>query len=492
MNTAGSIKDREPAQAGHVPEDGFAEKTMLGMTGFAFSTAATLVAAFSPLLATEATSTPVMHGATHGVMFLCMAFFYFAVARFIKGRDALVCNRAAQTAFFALQALLPAAVLLEKAAGVTLPPFAIMLLWAAFGVASAYFSCAWTNAQSVIGEERIRKANLWSFCIAGCMATGVLAMPPLTGTVALLVLCAAAFALMTQAPRRPFEEMDERDEQWFEQNSRYSANGSYIMLVDGIMIGVIAGLLVARISKDVLPVPVMGLEFIGVACIFFLFDKKAPRLLDSGRSQLVLLPVLVCGLIAAGFLDAPWNTVSALPLFAFLYLFDYTNSSVLSLRGSLLSISPCYCFSKGRVFMVFGQAAGWFVGGLIASDFAHGALPVVCVFLIVLLCVYITVATVKPDKYPIVVEGASEEQAADSNMAPPPPPSKSSSARTSESAQRPPWPTTSPRVRARYCSTWRRGATPSTSPTSSTLPSAPSRRTRTTSTRKWASTPSRS
>ena len=52
MSTAGSIKDREPAQAGHVPEDGFAEKTMLGMTGFAFSTAATLVAAFSPLLAT--------------------------------------------------------------------------------------------------------------------------------------------------------------------------------------------------------------------------------------------------------------------------------------------------------------------------------------------------------------------------------------------------------------------------------------------------------
>ena len=34
-----------------MPESGFAERTILGMTGFAFSTAAVLVAAYSPLLA---------------------------------------------------------------------------------------------------------------------------------------------------------------------------------------------------------------------------------------------------------------------------------------------------------------------------------------------------------------------------------------------------------------------------------------------------------
>ena len=103
-----------------------------------------------------------------------------------------------------------------------------------------------------------------------------------------------------------------------------------------------------------------------------------------------------------------------------MYLFDYTNSSVLSLRGNLLSVSPCYCYAKGRFFIIFGQAAGWFVGGVIGSDFARGALPVVSVFLIVLLCVYITIATIKPDKYPIVNEFSPEDQALTAEMPPPP------------------------------------------------------------------------
>ena len=272
-----------------MPECGLAERTMLGMTGFAFSTAAVLVADYSPLLATPATGTPTMHGATHGFMFLCMAAFYFVVARYLKSRDRFVSSRRAQAAFFAVQLLLPCVVLAEAAGGFSLPAFALVLLWSAFGVASGYFSCAWTNVQSTIGEDRIRKANLWSFCLAGCIAAGVLAMPTQTGIVALLFLCVGSFALLLQAPPRPIEEMDEHDEQWFAQNSRYSANGSYIMLVDGVMIGVIAGLLVARISKDVLPSPVMGFEFLCVALAFFLFDWKAPRLLDLGRSQLVLL-----------------------------------------------------------------------------------------------------------------------------------------------------------------------------------------------------------
>ena len=166
-----------------MPESGFAERTILGMTGFAFSTAAVLVAAYSPLLATPATGTPTMHGATHGFMFLCMAAFYFVVARYLKSRDRVVSSRRAQAAFFAVQLLLPCVVLAEAVGGFSLPAFALVLLWAVFGVASGYFACAWTNVQSTIGEDRIRKANLWSFCLAGCIAAGVLAMPAQTGDV---------------------------------------------------------------------------------------------------------------------------------------------------------------------------------------------------------------------------------------------------------------------------------------------------------------------
>ena len=102
---------------GPMPECGFAERTILGMTGFAFSTAAVLVAAYSPLLATPATGTPTMHGATHGFMFLCMAAFYFVVARYLKSRDRFVSSRRAQAAFFAVQLLMPCVVLAEAAGG---------------------------------------------------------------------------------------------------------------------------------------------------------------------------------------------------------------------------------------------------------------------------------------------------------------------------------------------------------------------------------------
>ena len=56
------------------------------LAGFTLFTASVLLAAFSPLLATAATNTPVMHGLTHGTMFAAMAGFYFVVTRF-KGRN---------------------------------------------------------------------------------------------------------------------------------------------------------------------------------------------------------------------------------------------------------------------------------------------------------------------------------------------------------------------------------------------------------------------
>ena len=49
-----------------MPECGLAERTMLGMTGFAFSTAAVLVAAYSPLLATLRPARPPCTGRPTG------------------------------------------------------------------------------------------------------------------------------------------------------------------------------------------------------------------------------------------------------------------------------------------------------------------------------------------------------------------------------------------------------------------------------------------
>ncbi|MBX9035412.1 response regulator transcription factor [Gordonibacter massiliensis (ex Traore et al. 2017)] len=385
-------------------ESSYSERELAGIAGFTLFSASVLLAAFSPLLATPGTNTPVMHGLTHGTMFASMAGFYFAITRFIKRRNEFVSSRRAQAVFLVLQLLLPAAVLLETALELVFPLALQFTLWAIQGAASAYFSCTWADLRSSLGEERIRSANLWSFGLAGCIVTGVLAMPPFVDLTVFLLLCACSFALLVASPPSGTEATSERDERWLAETSRYSANGSYIMTVDGMMCGVIAGLVVARISKGVLPPTIMGLAFVCVALIFFVLHKKAPGLLAMGRVQLVLLPFLICGLIISGFLQAPWNTVAALPLFVILYLLDYTNASVLSLRGTLLSISPCYCFARGRIFIVLGQALGWFAGAFVATEFGKGWLTVAAMILIVLVCIYIPVATVNPDKYPIIAD----------------------------------------------------------------------------------------
>lgn len=387
----------------------FTEKTFLGMTGFTFSTVTIFVSAYSPLLATSACNTPVMHGITHGLMFLSMAAFYFIVSRHIKYRDKLFRKKLVRSLFFALQLLLPCAWLLESQTGFALPIPAAITLWVANGIACAYYSCAWIDFQGFLGEERIRTVNLWAFAMAGCLSACVLAMPATTGVAAYLLLCAGSFFLLLLSPFNEQEEMSERDEYWFAENSKYSANGSYIMIVDGLILGVITGLLVARVSKGTLPSLVIGLAFLCVAAVFFLLNRKKPELLALGRCQLVFLPVLVSCLILSGFLGEPWNTVASLPLFVILYLFDYTNSSVLALRGSLLAVSPSYCFSKGRIFIIFGQAVGWFGGAFLASDVGRGSLPTVSVLMIILVCLYIAIATVKPDKYPIVNEDALDQ-----------------------------------------------------------------------------------
>ena len=111
----------------------YSERELAGIAGFTLFTASVLLAAFSPLLATAATNTPVMHGLTHGTMFAAMAGFYFVVTRF-KGRNELVSSNRARAGFLALQLLLPGIVLIETVLVFALPLVLQFGLWAVFGV----------------------------------------------------------------------------------------------------------------------------------------------------------------------------------------------------------------------------------------------------------------------------------------------------------------------------------------------------------------------
>ena len=143
----------------------YSERELAGIAGFTLFTASVLLAAFSPLLATVATNTPVMHGLTHGTMFAAMAGFHFVVTR-CKGRNELVSSNRVRTGFLALQLLLPGIVLLETVLAFALPLVLQFALWAVFCASGAYFSCVWADVRSSLGEELIRAANLWSFLLA--------------------------------------------------------------------------------------------------------------------------------------------------------------------------------------------------------------------------------------------------------------------------------------------------------------------------------------
>ena len=381
--------------------DAIVKSTLIGPTtgiiGYGCSMASVLVSAYSPILATPGISSPVTHGITHVLMFLAMACTYFALYRFgNQDCDKIVCSKRLQIAALILQLALPVIALLNNLSSFIVPIPISAAAWLCFGAASAFFTCAWTTAQNAIEEKRIRSVNFLSFCIAACASLCIFCMPAIAGTIALIALCVVQFALLLCAPHRGGAVLDHDSSEWFAK-SGFDKSGSYVMFVNGIMLGVFAGLLVARVGKYALPPAAIGISFIAVAAFFYAVTKKAPSLLSLGQAQLISLPVLVCGVMAIGFLDAPLNTAAALILFVVLYLFDYANTSVLSLRGRLLSISPCYCFSRGRVFIIAGQAVGWLIGAVLAG-FGRGGLPVVSFILIGLVCLYISTTAVRPRK----------------------------------------------------------------------------------------------
>ena len=380
----------------------------MGIVGYGCSMSTVLIAAYSPLLATPEISSPVTHGITHALMFLAMACVYFALYRFIKNRDAFVCSKRMQIIAFALQLVLPVIGLVNNLCGFNVPVPITATAWICFGAASAFLICTWTAAQNAIEEDKIRSVNFFSFCIAACETVCVLCMPPTTGIAALLALCIVSFALLLCAPHRGGKTLDSDSAEWFEE-SRFSKRGSYMLFVNGIMLGAFAGLLVARESKGVLPAATTGLALILVAIIFYVLSKKAPSLLSLRQAHLAFLPFLICGIITIGFLDAPFNTIAAFVLFVILYLIDYSNASALSLRGKLLSISPCFCFSRGRMFIIAGQAVGWVIGAFLAG-LARGGLPIVSFVLIGLACLYISATALNPQDHSALQDALQEEE----------------------------------------------------------------------------------
>ena len=370
------------------------ETNILRVVGFSLFMACFLIFGYSPFFETSMTISPVMHGITHGCMFLAMAFSYLFISNFAKFYTNIIYSRPMLFICLILELVLPFLVLLENFSIFIAPVPALLFAWVSFGYANSVFFCAWTEVQSYFEEDNLRVINLWVLGLASCIITAILAMPRQTGLFSTIFVIFASFAFLLKAlPKHP-SQLEKTDEYWISKPKLFSTRGSFILAVDGIIMGFIAGLLIARVSKGVLFPFIIGLAFLLVAFIFILASKKANKFLAIEYSQWIILPVLIICLPLAGFLDAPYNTIFALPLFMLLYVVDYTNLSSLTLRGNLLSLSPTYCFAKGRFFIIFGQGVGWFAGAFIASDFGHGSLPIFSIVMAILICVYISISNI--------------------------------------------------------------------------------------------------
>ena len=283
-----------------------AESNLLGPTmgtiGYGCSMASILISAYSPLLATPGISSPVTHGITHALMFLAMACTFFCLYRFAREDcDGIVCSKRLQIVALAMQLSLPIVALLNNLGCFVAPIPVSAVAWLCFGAASAFFTCAWTTAQNAIEEGRIRSVNFLSFCIAACISLCVLCMPAIAGIIALIALCVTQLALLMCAPHRGSAVLDRDSSEWFAK-SGFKKSGSYVVFVNGVMLGVFTGLLVARVSKYALPPAAIGISFIAIAAIFYAVTKKPLSFFRLARPSSSSFRLSYAALWRSGFL----------------------------------------------------------------------------------------------------------------------------------------------------------------------------------------------
>lgn len=413
-------------------ESRLTERSLLGMMGYVLFMTAQLASLYSPALVTAQSGSDVAFCLCRCVAMGAAALFHFVFSRFVKNRDRSVRSAAAKLGGLAGQLLPPVLVLFEGATGAPVPLPLVILAWACWGCANALLACSWVDAKSNLEECDATKIAFWSFALTAFLLVGILALAPAAALGALVAMEAASCAVLLKAPPHRGTDMDEHDEEWLSTKSTFRRSGSYVMIVDGILISFCAGVMMVGALRGQFPVLLMGAGFIGTAAVFSAFKRTNPALLSLERSQLLFLPVIAGGLCVMGFAKPPLVGIVAFVLFTVAYLFDFVNRSILSLRGNLLSVSPSYCFSKGRLFIIGGQALGWAVIAFICSPAGAGAAPLVAAALIVMVCAYITIGTIMPEKYPLIDELPDE-----GTEATPPPPGGFRGARGGASLQEP-------------------------------------------------------
>lgn len=386
----------------------FTEHALRGMLGYILFTTSQLICIYSPVLVSDSTSNPVVFCLLRAVALGCAAATYLLLSRSMRRIDDFVKSGALKIGSTIAQLIVPALVAFDMVAGTTIPLFLYLIGWIVWGVARALLTCSWIDAKSNLEESFASKVSFWSYAIAACLMAGMMLLNHWPALAILVVSLITSSALLLCAPRHPGKRLNEEEEQWMRSRSYFLPRGSFSMLVDGLLIGFSSGLVLIGVLRDGLPLILVGLGFMGTAILFAVTQKLSAESLALSRGQLVFLPVIAGCLAVMGYSTAPVVSIVASLLFVFSYLFDYVNHTVLSLRGNLLSVSPSYCYSRGRLYIVSGQAAGWAIAAFLLSPLGMSAGPFITTILLVLVCLHIAISA-KPDE--MLADRQAAEQA---------------------------------------------------------------------------------
>ena len=393
------------------PDGYFNESAMVGMLGYALFMAFQLAVIFGPELALTNTATAFDFCFQRFVALACAAAFWILFCRHLNRRDVLVRSASFRIIGASLQILLPLFVIAESLFYLTIPYPVAIVAWMLWGIGYAMLSCSWIDAKSNLDESLATTTSYWSFAITACLVFGILALALDIAVYILLGTLLLSTVFLLIAPKNDAVVSDEHDLKWLRSQSKFRLSGSYVMLVDGALITLSASILVmAKPAQETdAPAYLVGTALVGTALLFYSLKRFNPAALSLERSQLIFLPVLVGGLTVMAYYAGIPSLVAAFILFVFLYLFDFVNLSILSLRGNLLGISPSYSFAHGRIFIIVGEAVGWFLAAVFFVPGLSWLLAPVVTALTVALCCYITVGALKPEQFPLI-DGSPEER----------------------------------------------------------------------------------
>jgi len=400
-------------------------KNILDVVGYALLVTTFLLGLYSGVFSpeNEALEERMQFGWERFAAMAGMVIAFLAASRSRSDAEKIMKSTGARVGFLLLFLLLPCLSLAQHLSGLVLLFPIQIAVWALWGAGCGYFFCLHIESIRQSSSTVVVPLVYFGFLAGSVLATLLLAMDHTTRNVAIVAMIVAEFALLIVALRRverPLEtdaEAIEAANDTNEEPFKFRANGSYVMVVDGMLLSWTGFFLLFQLHDAGISPTVFGFAFIATCVLFWLLKAFAPRYLSLEYAQLLFVPVLVCGALFIGFAGMPWRVVFTFVLFAVLMLFDLSNSAVLALRCSVLDVSAGYCYAKGRVFWTVGQMLGWLLAVFASTEIGYSHLNYILIALVGLQVLYFSICSINPEMFPLAVENADGAFNAESALA---------------------------------------------------------------------------